>query len=92
MLSLTSLEGKFCPFPVLVLELTSYSYANVTLRFLTDELGFENDDSCREFLESHGAQSIIENNTGRVKIREAATLFEGLRAAAFRKVDIKGQI
>ena len=70
----------------------SRGYANVTLRFLTDELGFENDDSCREFLDSHGAQSVMDKHTGRVKVREAATLFEGLRAAAFRKVDIKGQI
>jgi hypothetical protein len=69
-----------------------HRYANVTLRFLTDELGFDNDDICREFLESHGAQNIIETQTDRVKIREAASLFEGLRAAAFRKVDIKGQI
>lgn len=72
--------------------LTELSYANVTLRFLTDELGFDNDEICREFLVSHGAQNIIENTTDRVKIREAAALFEGLRAAAFRKVDIKGQI
>ncbi|KAL5119184.1 hypothetical protein ACEQ8H_002892 [Pleosporales sp. CAS-2024a] len=70
----------------------SRGYANVTLRFLTDELGFENDASCREFLESHGAQSIMDKGTGRVKVREAAALFEGLRAASFRRVDIKGQI
>ncbi|KAH7064124.1 SAC3/GANP/Nin1/mts3/eIF-3 p25 family-domain-containing protein [Paraphoma chrysanthemicola] len=77
----------------------SRGYANVTLRYLTDELGFDNDDTCREFLESHGAQNIIEQKAEedngvqyRVKIREAAALFEGLRAAAFRKVDIKGQI
>lgn len=72
--------------------LTQSSYANVTLRFLTDELGFDNDEICREFLVSHGAQHIIDNATDRVKIREAAALFEALRAAAFRKVDIKGQI
>jgi hypothetical protein len=76
---------------VLLIKADKYRYANVTLRFLTDELGFDNDDICREFLSSHGAQNIIEQ-TDRVKIREAASLFEGLRAAAFRKVDIKGQI
>ncbi|KAH7350254.1 SAC3/GANP/Nin1/mts3/eIF-3 p25 family-domain-containing protein [Pyrenochaeta sp. MPI-SDFR-AT-0127] len=73
----------------------SRGYANVTLRFLTDELGFDNDETCREFLESHGAQNIIEAKDGnqfRVKIREAASHFESLRAAAFSKVDIKGQI
>jgi hypothetical protein len=79
--------------------LTCDRYANLTLRFLTDELGFENDETCREFLESHGAQSIIEDKAGatsgtqyKVKIRDAANLFESLRAAAFSKVDIKGQI
>jgi hypothetical protein len=72
--------------------LTADRYANVTLRFLTDELGFDNDDICREFLKSHGAQSIIDNQTDRVKVREAAALFDSLRASAFRKVDIKGQI
>jgi hypothetical protein len=79
--------------------LTDVRYANVTLRFLTDELGFENDETCRDFLESHGAQNMIEEKRDeknvphvRVKIRDAATLFENLRASAFHKVDIKGQI
>jgi hypothetical protein len=71
----------------------------VALRFLTDELSFDSDDACREFLESHGAQHIIEEKTDdvgartlRVKVKEAAGVFEGLRQAAFSKVDIKGQI
>ncbi|KAH9877085.1 hypothetical protein IAQ61_002448 [Plenodomus lingam] len=70
-------------------------YSNVALRFLTDELGFESDETCREFIECHGAQNIIEQKDGnpaRVKVREAASHFESLRAAAFSKVDIKGQI
>ncbi|CAG5146724.1 uncharacterized protein ALTATR162_LOCUS1924 [Alternaria atra] len=73
----------------------SRGYVNVTLRFLTDELGFDNDEICREFLETHGAQNIIEDKGDRqyrVRIREAAPQFESLRAAAFSKVDIKGQI
>lgn len=79
--------------------LTLSSYISITLRFLTDELAFDNDEACREFLGSHGAHSIIEEKfdakTGRqyrVKIREAAAQFEQLRAGAFSKVDIKGQI
>ncbi|KAL6703859.1 hypothetical protein ACN47E_008993 [Coniothyrium glycines] len=70
-------------------------YVHVPLRFLTDELGFDNDDICREFLESHGAQNAIDATNGnqfRVQVREAAAHFEKLRAAAFSKVDIKGQI
>lgn len=71
----------------------------VALRFLTDELSFDNDDACREFLETHGAQHTIEERaddmggrTIRIKVKEAAGVFEGLRQAAFSKVDIKGQI
>ena len=70
-------------------------YMNVSLRFLTDELGFDNDESCREFLETHGAQNVIEdqgNHQYRVKVRDVAAQIESLRAAAFSKVDIKGQI
>ena len=70
-------------------------YVNVSLRFLTDELGFDNDASCREFLETHGAQNTIEDKGDRqyrVRIREVAAQIESLRAAAFSKVDIKGQI
>ncbi|KAF2242900.1 hypothetical protein BU26DRAFT_570328 [Trematosphaeria pertusa] len=77
----------------------SRAYTNVAQRFLTDELGFENDDACREFLDSHGAQHIIDEKVDeqgarqfRVKVREGAAVFESLRAAAFSKVDIKGQI
>ncbi|KAJ4989914.1 THP3-like protein [Stagonosporopsis vannaccii] len=77
----------------------SRAYISITLRFLTDELAFDNDEACREFLKLHGAQNIVEEKfdekTGRqyrVKIREAALQFEQLRAGAFSKVDIKGQI
>jgi hypothetical protein len=78
-----------------VSRLTKYSYMNVTLRFLTDELAFENDEDCREFIVSHGGQNIIEakgDNQYVVKVRQAASEFERLRAGAFSKVDIKGQI
>jgi hypothetical protein len=67
----------------------------VTLRFLTDELAFENDEECREFIESKGIQNSIEpkgDNQYVVNVRKAASDFEKLRAAAFSKVDIKGQI
>ncbi|KAF1834068.1 hypothetical protein BDW02DRAFT_353953 [Decorospora gaudefroyi] len=73
----------------------SRGYLVVSLRFLTDELGFDNDETCREFIESHGGQNIVEDKGDhqyRVKVREAASQFDSLRAAAFSKVDIKGQI
>ncbi|KAL1598855.1 hypothetical protein SLS60_007997 [Paraconiothyrium brasiliense] len=76
----------------------SRAYMNVGLRFLTDELQFGDDDECREFLESHGASQFIDkrlDNHGksqyRVKVKEAASVFESHRQAAFALVDIKGQ-
>lgn len=74
-------------------------YMTVALRFLTDELSFESDDACREFLQAHNVHHIIDEKVDdaggrslRVRVREAAGVFEGLRQAAFSKVDIKGQI
>ena len=71
----------------------------VALRYLTDELSFENDAECREFLESKGAQHLLDEKMDdqgrrqiRVKVREGAMLFESLRKGAFSKVDIKGQL
>lgn len=78
--------------------LTVCRYIAVTIRFLTDELAFEKESDCREFLESHGAQHLIEERVDasgthlRVKVKEGASIFEGLRSNAFSKVDIKGQI
>jgi len=70
-------------------------YSSVALRFLTDELGFETDETCREFLASHGGQGLIEQKEGhpaRVRVREGASHFESRRSLAFSKVDIKGQL
>jgi hypothetical protein len=79
-------------------SLTRLRYMNVGLRFLTDELQFGDDNECREFLESHGASQAIDKKTDehgnpqfRVKVKEAASIFESLRQAAFAMVDIKGQ-
>lgn len=86
-----------CP-PSPASPLTVNRYMSVALRFLTDELGFESDGECRQFLNDHGAENIIEEKTDkngatlRVRVKEGAANFERLRAAAFSKVDIKGQI
>ncbi|KAL5395983.1 hypothetical protein PMIN04_000914 [Paraphaeosphaeria minitans] len=76
----------------------SRAYMTVGLRFLTDELQFGDDGECREFLESHGASQAIDKKLDehgkpqfRVKVKEAASVFESLRQAAFALVDIKGQ-
>ena len=76
-----------------------HSYMSVALRYLSDELQFGDDNECCEFLQSHGASHIIEKKPDqhgdvqlRVKVKEGASIFEGLRQAAFARVDIKGQI
>jgi hypothetical protein len=77
----------------------SRAYQSVALRFLTDELGFEDDNECHQFLEDHEAKGLVEEkpdaNNGvqlRVRIKEGAGIFEGARMRAFSKVDLKGQI
>jgi hypothetical protein len=79
--------------------LTYSRYIHVPLRFLTDELAFENNSECRQFLEECGAQHLVEEITSdtskkqlRVQVKQGAALFEQRRAAAFSRVDIKGQI
>lgn len=72
----------------------SRAYMNVDVRFITDELGFESDAETVTFLEDHGAHPFIQllETGARVNIKDAKTHFDNLRAAAFSKVDIKGQI
>lgn len=72
---------------------------SISLRFLTNELGFMNDDECRAFFELYNVQHLIEEkidektgNQYRVNMKGSAALFDKLRANAFSKIDIKGQI
>lgn len=72
----------------------------VDLRFLTEELGFESDNECAQFLTTHGAGDLLEekkDSNGRpVGVRfncpPARAIFSQAKETAFRKVDIKGQI
>ncbi|KAF8441853.1 SAC3/GANP/Nin1/mts3/eIF-3 p25 family-domain-containing protein [Terfezia claveryi] len=70
----------------------------VELRFLTEELGFESDGECVQFLSNHGAGDFLQEkkdeNGSAVKFHclPARPLFTAAKEAAFRKVDIKGQI
>lgn len=77
------------------MTLMNYSYQVVTLRFLTDELGFDDQKTCREFLEARLDKNLIqerEDRQFRVNLRAAASHLESLRAAIARKIDIKGQL
>lgn len=79
----------------------SWSYRpDIDIRFLTEELGFESDTECVQFLCDNGAQDLIEQKsddkgvprTIRFQTTKALPLFEDMKRAAFKKVDIKGQL
>ena len=79
--------------PVITDNLGRYK-PDVKLRFFTEELGFESDDESARFICDHGGQSFLEERDGQVRLLtgKALRVFETARNAAFKKVDIKGQI
>lgn len=65
--------------------------------FIMSELAFEDDESARQFACEYGGESLLSLKTLPtpavwLATGKAGPLFENARAAAFRKVDIKGQI
>ena len=81
--------------PIALLELMCLDRfrPEVEIRFITDELGFESDAECVEFLEKRNAE-IFEQSGGKLKIKtkEALEAFEMDKRRLFRVVDIKGQL
>lgn len=67
---------------------------DVKLRFITEELGFESDADAAQFIIDQQGQHLLEDRTEYIAFLtgKAGALFESARSAAFRKVDIKGQI
>ncbi|CCX09753.1 Similar to THP3 homolog C2A9.11c; acc. no. Q1MTP1 [Pyronema omphalodes CBS 100304] len=72
---------------------------DIDIRFLTEELGFESDKECVEFLCDHGAeeliqQKVLDNGTTSIRLntQKASPIFEQAKQNAFKKVDIKGQL
>lgn len=80
---------------------------DVSVHFLAQELAFHGEDDgetsdpdagarqCVDFLCQHGGEHLVERraeNDVRFLSGKAGPLFENARAAAFRSVDIKGQI
>ncbi|KAK6333862.1 hypothetical protein TWF730_004045 [Orbilia blumenaviensis] len=74
---------------------------DVPFRHITEELGFENDAECEAFIVKHNAGNFIKTkdnpkDDGNSKIvletAKALATIEVAKAAAFKKVDIKGQI
>ncbi|KAF3938933.1 hypothetical protein ABW19_dt0201481 [Dactylella cylindrospora] len=68
---------------------------DILLRHITEELGFENDAECEAFLVKHNAADFMktkDNGKRVLETQKVAPIFEAAKAAAFKKVDIKGQI
>jgi len=67
---------------------------DLTLRFLTEELGFESDQDCASFICDHGGQALLENKESGPAFAagKAGQVFQTAKDAAFRRVDLKGQI
>lgn len=61
---------------------------------MTEELGFESDEECAAFICAAKGDNLLEKVSGGVTFAtgKAGMLFEQRKAAAFKKVDIKGQI
>lgn len=68
----------------------------VRIRFISEELGFESDQHAAQFIVDHNGQEALEERGEVIAFLTAKAdklqLFESLRAAAFRRIDIKGQI
>ena len=67
---------------------------DVNIRFITEELGFESDEQSARFLLDHGSEELLEEKAGTVRLLtgKAGRMFEGAKTAAYKIVDIKGQI
>lgn len=67
---------------------------DVKLRFITEELGFESDVDALQFIIDHGGEHLIEQRDDYFVFLcgKANGVFESAKAAAFSKVDLKGQI
>ncbi|KAL1952553.1 hypothetical protein VTO42DRAFT_4822 [Malbranchea cinnamomea] len=67
---------------------------DVSLRFITEELGFENEQEAAQFIVNHAPADLLQEQDGEVKLLagKAGMVFEQAKAEANRIIDIKGQI
>lgn len=64
---------------------------------MTEELAFETDEEAAQFILIHGGDGADQflqekDDTVRLATGKMGAVFESARAAAFRSIDIKGQI
>lgn len=73
--------------------LTYYRYKPaIRLRFITEELTFESEAEAAQFIMDHGGQELLEEKDDYVQMKTNNRLWEDAKTAAFKSVDIKGQI
>ncbi|KAI9677760.1 MAG: hypothetical protein M1829_002532 [Trizodia sp. TS-e1964] len=67
---------------------------SVSLRFITEELGFESDSESARFICDYDGRELLQGRDDGLRLLtdQAGTLFEAAKYAAFKTVDIKGQI
>lgn len=64
------------------------------IRFITEELAFESDEESVRFILEHASEELLQERDGDVRLltSKAGQIFEVGKTAAFKYVDIKGQI
>ncbi|KAI9779217.1 MAG: hypothetical protein M1839_007469 [Geoglossum umbratile] len=67
---------------------------DVNIRFITEELGFESDGQCVQFLIDNEAQNLLLEKDDEIRLLtgKAGLIFDSAATQAFKKIDIKGQI
>lgn len=66
----------------------------VKVEYLTEELAFDSDQHCAQFLCDHGGEALLQSRPDGACFLsgQAGQIFEMAKGKAFRSVDIKGQI
>lgn len=67
---------------------------DLSLRYVSEELAFKDESACAQFICEHGGEHLFEQKEPGVRFQtaKAGPVFESAKSAAFRTVDIKGQI
>ena len=66
----------------------------MTIRHVTEELGFDRDEAAAEFIIEHSSRDLLQERDGIVKFLtgKAGLTFENAKREAFKLIDLKGQI
>jgi hypothetical protein len=66
----------------------------LSIRFLSEELGFDSYEDAAQFFVNHGAQEYLKQiDTAEFVLNTGAfSVFDGAQKSAYQKIDIKGQI